>query len=164
MVYLQNGRAQLTGEDCLAAPNGPKTYTSLTIGTARSTFADFRYIYIEIIYKTFVRTNVYMYDQGNQRQKCIGYSGHLPHCPAKRRTATKQKKKKVQQLLKATFHLQLNEKGMSCLPLLSTLRCGGESPQQIFQQPSNENELEKPQEQHLSDKDVGNAFTVDIYD
>lgn len=41
--------------------------------------------------------------QGNKRQKSIGYSGNLPHCPAKRKTA----KSIATTTVKSSFHLQL---------------------------------------------------------
>lgn len=107
-MYLQNSRAQLTGEDSLAAPNSSITYTILLHWTKsnnrnrqeRLLFCRFQ------IYKKNICQNkcIHVWIRAIRDKKCIGYSGNLPHCPAKRKTAAKSI---ATTTVKSTFHLQL---------------------------------------------------------
>lgn len=151
MVYLQNSRAQLTGEDSLAAPNSPITYTVLLHWTKsnnrnrqeRLLFCRFQ------IYKKNICQNkcIHVWIRAIRDKKMHWIQWQFTSLSCKKKNSSKKY---------SNYYCKINissatlweKNDTSCLPLLSTLRCGGESPQQ-FQQPSNESELEKPQEQHL---------------
>lgn len=160
MVYLQNWRVQLTGGDllCFSRPqNGPKTYTSLCVGQNLTQskqggllfFADFRSI------KNICQNKCITGQIDKKKKKAFGYSGNLPHCPAKGKTSSR-KCSNYQKKRHFICDFMTNRSRYTSLLTAFCLHCAVEEKAlSYFSNQSDESELEKP---HLVIKIIGNAF------